>query len=183
MKIILLLKIVLLISIVQLKAQHCKFDGLSILVIKLVDKKGKTKSISDYSILIKGGDKFKNDEDTIACCSLSSSLIFDSLSKVLLNTDDKVWNSYAKKYEGLPLFKYKNCYAVILTDAQLECLTGNCNTNKNIFVQYTHKRFKTVRYSYPAKKDVYPLCSSHGKWQNIKPVIILLPSKEVFYGH
>jgi hypothetical protein len=36
---------------------------------------------------------------------------------------------------------------------------------------------------YSSQKDVYALCSRHGKWENIKSVTILLPHKEVFYGH
>jgi hypothetical protein len=183
MKIITTLLLLLCFNVTQ--AQHCKFDGQNVLVIKLENQKGEPKTMGGYSIKIIRA--FTNNiffEDTVnGCCKLKRELTFDTCSKVLLNTDDAIWNSYATVYKNLPLFKYKGCYAIILSDDEIKCLMDKCVDEKKLYLQYTYKKHATKRFVYPTLKNIYPLCSSFGKWASIKPVIIKLPNKEVFYGH
>jgi hypothetical protein len=182
MKIIL---IILILSFNNVKAQHCKFDGLNVLVIQLENKKGESKTMDGYSFKIIR--TFTNDiffEDTLnGCCKIERELTFDSCSKVMLNTEDTIWSKYANAYKNLQLFKLKGCYAILLSDEEIKCLMDKCVDEKKLYLQYTYKKNATKRFVYPTVKNIYPLCSNLGKWSNIKPIIIKLPNKEVFYGH
>jgi hypothetical protein len=154
--------------------QHCKFDSFHVVVIKIENTKGKPKSLAGFGIQLKN----TNDSVTTLCESYSNKG-FDTCKNVLLHTDDKIWNSYAQKYSSLKLFKTKECYAIVLSNAELSCLLGTSNTFK---IAIKH-RFKERSIIFTAtKKDVYPLCTSYGKWADIKPLVVTLPDIKKFDG-
>jgi hypothetical protein len=175
MKTIILLLSIILILPAYTNAQHCKFDGQNVMVIKIENTNGKPKSLAGFGAKLKN----VNDSATVLCESYSTKW-FDTCKNILLNTEDKIWNSYAQKYSSLKLFKIKECYAIILSDAELACLLG---ANNAFQIAFKH-RFRERSIIFTAtKKDVYPLCSSYGEWADIKPFVIKLPDIKKFDGH
>jgi hypothetical protein len=166
MKVQILLLLYILTNSFTTNGQHCKFDGSNVFVIKFVNAKGQPKSIVGYTAILKMAD-----DTSKTRCKNYSSKQFDTCKKVLLHTEDKIWNSYAQKYSSLKLFKIKECYAIILSDDELTCLLSNSGTFQ-IAVQHKSK-VSSIAFT-PSKKEVYPLCTSYGNWADIKPFVIKL---------
>jgi hypothetical protein len=68
--------------------------------------------------------------DSNTNCEGTLSKTFKNCADVLLHTNDDIWNSYAKKYTGLKLFKKQECYAIILYNEELDCLLGKRKEHK-----------------------------------------------------
>jgi hypothetical protein len=164
-------------------AQHCKFDAMHVLVIQLVNAKGKPRTKGAFRFFIKNINDKPIQDDAANFCAINWVKHFDTCANVLLKTDDAVWNSYAKRFTGLAIFKTKECYAVILTDAELKCLFGEKEENNKIAISRKYKKFERIGYYYVTKKNIYPLCSSYGDWKNIKPFKITVSDKNPNYGY
>ncbi|RZM17789.1 MAG: hypothetical protein EOO88_42425 [Pedobacter sp.] len=156
--------------------QHCAFDGTYILAVNIKSPSGKTFGISSYDLrLVKSGFM-----DSDSCCSLS--LPFDSTRKLLLFSSITSRNAYGEANSKAQLLK-DNCFSVLLTQDQVNCLFDTCHGNQEAEIVYTYKRHHTKRYARVNRNNIYKLCTASGSWERIKPVILKVPEKEIFYGH
>jgi hypothetical protein len=174
------------ILITNVAAQHCIFDGSNIVLIQLANQNGKPWQITGSNIKIIQ-NIFNEDyhrDTTGICCIIEKSLIFDSCKKVLLQTENNVWNSYATKRKDLiALSKHPNCYALLLYDTEIECLFDKCNTDGFVIAKYVFgKNRQTYSIKIP-RKDIFPLCESFPASKKIKPITVTLKWKKNFEGH
>lgn len=163
----------------HLPAQHCPFDGFSIVVVQLKSAKtGKPRTTEGYTMELR--NKGAND----SCQQINKP--FDAVQAVLIDSADAVFKSYAAKFANAPIFKPGH-FAVLLYNSQLNCTAEGSNTDKakkqSFEVFYVFRKFRRKRSVTVAAKNIYPLCTVHGSWSRIKPIVIALPAMEVFDGH
>jgi hypothetical protein len=167
-------------------AQHCVFDGSNIVLLKLVNKNGKPWPVTGSNIKIVQ-DIFNEDyhkDTTGICCTIEKTLQFDSCKKVLLQTDNSIWNNYASKRKDLQkLSTIPNCYALILFDSEIECLFDKCNTDGFVIAKYIFGKNRQTYSIKITRKDIFPLCESFTASKNIKPITVSLKLKLYFEGH
>jgi hypothetical protein len=160
-------------------AQHCPFDGFSIVVVQLKSAKtGKPRTTEGYTMELR--NKGAND----SCQQISKP--FDAVQAVLIDSADAVFKQYAAKFANAPIFKPGH-FAVLLRDDELRCTQGNSSLHKaqqqSFEVFYVFRKFRRKRSVTVAVKNIYPLCTVHGSWNRIQPIVIALPAMEVFDGH
>ncbi len=170
-----LIIILFFIYITSANAQHCKFDGQHVIVIKLVTAKGKPRPPNGFHFYIR--NPVNEIVDTLNICTDYTTKGFEPANTLLLETVDSAWNIAAKKYTKLPLFKMKAVYAIILSDAELKCLK---DVNEKIVVTCRYAKSSTTRRIQIPKESIYSLCSNINQWKNIKPCEIILPKKNPF---
>jgi len=154
----------------KVNAQHCPFDGSSMIVIKLMDKKGKVISSLKEPVILAEINNPKADS-----CSYAKGLLsipFENLNKALINKYD--WASWAKKYSANCSFMKPGHFAVVLGQAQETCMLENGNDyQKRTFEIRVKRGDKTTIVNLPEEK-VYHLCTDAGPWTRIKPIEIVL---------
>jgi hypothetical protein len=160
-------------------AQHCPFDGFSIVVVQLkTAKTGKPRTMEGYTM------ELRNKATADSCQQINKS--FDAVQAVLIDSADAVFKSYAAKFANARIFKPGH-FAVLLRDDELRCTQDNNGLNKaqkqSFEVFYVFRKFRRRRSVTVAVKNIYPLCTVHGSWNRIQPIVIALPNMEVFDGH
>jgi hypothetical protein len=143
-------------------AQHCPFDGTSIILIKI---KGKKEGISNLTLREKKHAK-------VDSCSFAKGLLNIAFHPIdSLYTENKWVEDYQLKYNVSP-FSARADYYITLSMAHVDCMIPKSN-------EYTHlKRHFRVSYQYdktekvieidvPDKK-IYSLCTIYGSWERIK---------------
>jgi hypothetical protein len=160
-------------------AQHCPFDGYSIVVVQLKSAKtGKPRTMEGYTMVL------RNDDTNDGCQQVDKP--FDAVQTVLIDSADEVFKSYAARFANAPIFK-PGYFAVLLYNSQLNCTAEGSNAGKvkkqRFEVFYVFRKFRRKRSVTVAVKNIYPLCTVHGSWNRIQPIVIALPAMEVFDGH
>lgn len=156
-------------------AQHCPFDGSTVIVIKVVDKKGKpvTKLNKPFRLV-------EIDNPIADSCSFSKGLLEKNFAKsdsAIMNRYSGSWKSWSQKYKDCPLFK-PGCYAIVLSMDQSDCMIKQGNDyryrERKFEIQYEGKRLKAkLRTPIPAER-YYSLCTDGGSWCRIKPMEIVM---------
>jgi hypothetical protein len=147
-------------------AQHCPFDGTSIILIKI---KGKKEGISNLILQEKKNPKADS-------CSFATGLISRIFQPIDSLYADNHWvKNYELKYKTSPMSS-KGDYYVTLNMANVDCMIpkGNEYTylKRHFVVTYQDKKTgKIVELDVPDKK-IYSLCSSYGSWERIKGIVI-----------
>jgi hypothetical protein len=147
------------------QAQHCPFDGTSIIMLKI--KGGKTIS----KITLREKENHKADSCSFAQGLLT--LVFQPIDTLYAR------NHWVKdrevRYKVTPLSK-KGDYYVTLNMAQVDCMIAKSNEytllKRHFVLSYREEKTgKTVELVVPNKK-IYSLCSSYGSWDRIKAIRI-----------
>ncbi len=156
-------------------AQHCPFDGSSLIVVHLTDD-------ANQPILSPGNLTLKEIENPRAdTCSYAEGLLtkpFWSLDAAL-----KGENSYYSYYENWQTRYCEGCtflgegfYAVRLNQAETSCMmkdsAGDFSYQKRKFEINYGDGNKTWKAKVPAN-SIYSLCTGVGKWSRIVPVKII----------
>jgi hypothetical protein len=165
---------IVLLSAYKVSIQHCPFDGSSIVIIKLVDKKGKVISSLKDSVILAERDNPKADS-----CSYANGLLsipFEDLNKALIMKYENGWISWAKKYSVNCSFMKPGHFAVVLGQAQEICMIDNGSGyryQKRIFEIWVKNGDKTTTVNLPEEK-IYQLCTNFGPWTRIQPIEIVI---------
>lgn len=160
--------------IARVNAQHCPFDGSHVVVIKVVDKKGRP-----YKKLPVKFELVEQDNPLADSCTYSKGQLMKSFaqsSTVIMNAYSGGWQSRAKKFSNCTLFG-NGCYTVLLNQAENQCMI-----NHDGDFRYEQRKF-TIRYRLPkskktteiivAQENIYSLCTGNGSWCRIEPVTIV----------
>lgn len=163
----------------QVTAQHCPFDGGSLIVVHLTDEQGKemTNISSDLTLV-------EIDNPEAKSCTYAEGL----LTKNFLPTKQTLQTKYQRYWENWIEPEYKDWillnagyYAVGLNMAEETCMI-----KKDGDFSYKKRQFE-IRY--PAnglqeivkvdKKKIYSLCTDGGKWTRIVPIEIKLKTRKM----
>lgn len=158
-------------------AQHCPFDGFSIVVVQFKSAKtGKHRTMEGYTV------QLRKEDETDSCQQINKP--FDAVQTVLIDSADAAWKGYTDRFANARIFKPGH-FAVLLRNDELNCMAnarGNAK-KQQLEIFYVFKKFRKRRSVTIKSKNIYPLCTTHGSWNRIQPIVITLPAMEVFDGH
>lgn len=158
-------------------AQHCPFDGSHIVVIKLMNNRGKPISKLNGSVYLKEINNANPQKCSYADKPLS--IRFGTIQNSLYNKYEGSWQSWAKQQSEGCSFLGAGYYAVVLNQAQNDCMILQENTND---YQYISREFEIVLKQNGIEKklapvsnhEVYSLCTGSGSWQRINAIELTL---------
>lgn len=174
MKKIILLSFLFCIGLIS-SAQHCPFDGSTVIVIKVVDKKGRpvTKLKQPFQLV-------EVDNPEADSCSFSAGLFqkdFLPSKKGIMNRYPGSWETWSQRFKDCSLFG-SGCYALVLSMAEDKCMISQGNDYRyrlrNYMIRYTTRKNKTVQEIPVTEGNRYSLCTGAGSWCRIKPVTIVI---------
>ena len=156
-------------------AQHCPFDGSSMIVIKVTDKNGKPVTDLKSSVLLYEIDNPRADSCTYAEGRLS--VPFKEPKQSLIEKYNNTWKSWATRYSSNCSFMEPGHYAVVLNQAQAHCMLKN-----ETWFTYVEQSFEirlqkadTIKtLANVSRENIYSLCTSAGKWSRIAALEIRL---------
>jgi hypothetical protein len=145
-------------------AQHCPFDGATLIVVKLTDKKGKAIKNAKFTLR-------EIENENAESCSFAKGLLnkpFEPTRNVLGNLYEGI--NVIEKYCADCNFLGDGFYAAKLNQAEKTCIIKNSNNHAN--------RIRKFEIGYGEKKylvkesEIYHLCTNAGKWSRIEPIVI-----------
>lgn len=164
-----------LICIKQSAAQHCPFDGSSIVVIKLTDSSGNPITKPGSAILLTEKPNALADSCTYATGQLN--LAFGSPENKLIKKYEGAWEERATLYLTECSFNQPGYYVVVLNQAQRSCMVERNNQFSYIKRQFEIGQKNGKGYvmltDVPADR-IYSLCTSSGTWTRIQAIEIIL---------
>jgi hypothetical protein len=163
-KIYLLIFVLVSLFSIKSQAQHCPFDGTSIIMLKI---KGDKKEVSNITLREKNNPK-------VDSCRFENELI-----NVVFQPIDSLYarNHWVKSRENRPnMLIEKGDLYVTLNMAQVDCMIpkGNEYTllKRHFVVSYKDvKTGKTVEMDVPDNR-IFSLCTSYGEWERIKAIAV-----------
>jgi hypothetical protein len=145
-------------------AQHCPFDGTSIIVLKI---KGDKRAISNVILR-----EVKNPQ--VDSCRFANKLL-----NVIFQPIDSFYaqNRWVKNRENRPkMLSEKGDLYVTLNMAQVDCMIpkGNEYTHRKRHFVVSYKEEKTGKTVEIVVLDerVFSLCTSYGEWERIKAIVV-----------
>jgi hypothetical protein len=160
------LLIFVLVSLFSIKsqAQHCPFDGTSIIMLKI---KGDKKEVSNITLREINNPK-------VDSCRFENELI-----NVVFQPIDSLYarNHWVKSRENRPnMLIEKGDLYVTLNMAQVDCMIpkGNEYTHRKRHFTLSYqvvKTGKTVEMDVPDNR-IFSLCTSYGEWKRIKAIVL-----------
>ncbi len=155
----------------SLSAQHCPFDGGSIVVIKLTDSTGNIITRLNNSLFLTETQNPMADSCTYAEGQLN--LPFDSPEKNLVKKYEGAWEYRASRYLEECTFRQPGYFVVVLNQAQRRCMVNRNNNftflDRHFEIrQKIHSGTKLLAAVPPDK--IYPLCTANGEWARIKAI-------------
>lgn len=158
-----------------LSAQHCPFDGGSIVVIKLTGADGKP-----VTGLASGPCLIETDKPYPDSCTYASGLLslpFDIPQKNLVEKFEGSWQNRAAVYLKSCEFNQPGYYVVVLTQAQRHCMIKKGNDfnydQRSFEIRLTSEEGNGLVRQVP-EKSIYSLCTGSGSWSRIRPIEIKL---------
>lgn len=164
-----------LICIKQSAAQHCPFDGSSIVVIKLTDSSGNPITKPGSAIFLTEKPNTLADSCTYATGQLN--LAFGNPENNLIKKYEGTWEERASLYLTECSFNQPGYYVVVLNQAQRSCMVERNNQFSYIKRQFEIRQKKAdgnVMLTDVPADHIYSLCTSSGSWTRIKPIDIIL---------
>lgn len=154
-------------------AQHCPFDGGSAIVVCLKNPEGKIITDTTYQIFL---TEIKNSRAD--SCSYAKGLLnipFSSVQKSLVEKYSGSWTSWAAKRIQDCSFNKNGYSAVVIDQAETDCMVKNGNDftyyprlfEIRIFKNKILERVQSIKES-----DIYALCTNYGNWSRIIPLDI-----------
>lgn len=164
-----------LICIKQTAAQHCPFDGSSIVVIKLTDSTVNPITKTGTTIYLTEKPNALADSCTYATGQLN--LAFGSPEINLIKKYTGTWEERAALYLTECIFNRPGYYVVVLNQAQRSCMVDRNNQFSYIKRQFEIRQKNGEGYvlltDVPADR-IYSLCTSSGTWTRIQAIEIIL---------
>ena len=167
--------LIVLISLKQSAAQHCPFDGSSMVVIKLTDSLGHPiTALKDLLILSETTNPLA-DSCTYATGQLS--ILFGSPLEKLVKKYPGPWEYRATQYLAACSFNQPGYYVVVLNQAQHSCMVERNNQfnyiNRQFEIRQENTEGNILLTAVPAER-IFTLCTSGGSWTRIQPIDIRL---------
>lgn len=160
-----------LICIKQAAAQHCPFDGSSIIVIKLTDSSGNAITKPGSAIFLTEKPNALADSCTYATGQLN--LAFGNPENNLIKKYPGTWEERAALYLKECSFNQPGYYVVVLNQAQRSCMVDRNNQFSYIKRHFEIRQKKAegniLLADVPADR-IYSLCTSSGSWTRINAV-------------
>jgi Rad3-related DNA helicase len=156
--------VLILICYCSAQSQHCPFDGLNIVLIKLNNS---SNNMIKFTLN-------ESDNPTVNSCTYSNSLIkkvFQPIDSIYVQ---KKWVLKYEKKEAVSL-KSIGDYYVLLNSAELDCMLKNGNNfdiKKRKFTINSISKKKKKRQIEVNATMIYSLCTSENSWQDIKAISI-----------
>lgn len=167
--------LIALICLKPLSAQHCPFDGGSIVVIKLTDSLGHPITSLKEPLLLTETANPLADSCTYAAGQLS--ILFGSPLEKLVKKYSGSWEDRATRYLEECSFNQPGYYVVVLNQAQHSCMVER-NNQFNYFKRQFEIRQKKPEGNIPLTAvpadRIYSLCTSAGSWTRIQPINLIL---------
>jgi hypothetical protein len=158
-------------------AQHCPFDGLSMIVIHLVDRQGN--AIKNFK-----GDLVLHEVDNAhpELCTYATDLVkedFIQAKTAFYETrDTDRFKDTLDKYCPDCTFLEPGYYAAKLTQATEECMIKHGDD-----FDYKKRKYEVQLTQYGMaqtvpipEKRVYSLCTAQGRWSRIQPIDVVVKS-------
>jgi hypothetical protein len=154
--------IIVLFLATKSQAQHCPFDGTSIIMLKI---EGDKQAISNIIL------------QEVRHSNIDSCRFANKFLDVVFQPIDSLYaqNHWVAKREKYPkILSEKGDYYVTLNMAQVDCMIpkGNEYTylKRHFMVSYHEvKTGKIIKVDVPNKR-IYSLCTSHGEWDRIRAI-------------
>lgn len=157
-------------------AQHCPFDGSTVILIQVKNKAGKPVANPALTITL-----IENPNDAADSCTYAPGLqqvTFASIEKSWIEKYGNSWKNTATHLLKATDIKTKQGYmAVVLNQAQASCMIKNGNDFKYRERTYTIQisRGNNIQQTIEVQPDQkYKLCTGVGKWSRIKPIAIII---------
>ncbi len=170
------LLLLLTIGLTKGNAQHCPFDGSTVILIQVKNKKGKPVVNPSFTITLTETPNAIADSCTYAAGQLQ--IPFSSIEKSWVNKYQGAWVNNTKQKLKDCNFKTTDGYmAVVLNQAQASCMAKNGNnftyTERDFVITVEQPKGETQIIAVPASSK-YALCTASGKWTRIKPIEIIV---------
>jgi hypothetical protein len=162
-------------TVVKDAAQHCPFDGSNMVVLKLINTKGKPLPTHDKEIILYEKENPKADSCTYAQGQLA--ITFGNLNKALIHKYENSWVTWAKRMTKGCDFMKPGHIAVVLNMAQSTCMVNNHNQYvyyKRAFEIAVKKNGATIKTIPVDESKLYNLCTSAGSWHRITPIDVVI---------
>jgi hypothetical protein len=150
--------------LIKSHAQHCPFDGTSIIMLKM---KGDKKGVSNITLR-----EINNPQ--VDTCRFENELI-----NVVFQPIDSLYvrNHWVKSRENRPnMLSEKGDLYVTLNMAQVDCMIpkGNEYTllKRHFVVSYKDVKTGKMREIVVPDKKIFSLCTSYGEWERIKAIVV-----------
>lgn len=156
-------------------AQHCPFDGATMIVVKLINTKGQTLPTHDKEIILYEKENPNADSCTYAQGQLA--ITFKNLNKALIHKYENSWTDLAKKMTKDSDFMKPGHAAVVLNMAQATCMVNNHNQYvyyKRAFEIAIKKNGSILKTITVDESRMYNLCTSAGPWKRITPIEVVI---------
>lgn len=157
-------------------AQHCPFDGSTVVVIQVKNKAGKPVITPALAITL-----IENSNDAADSCTYATGLqqvAFTSIEKSWIEKYGNSWKNTATHLLKATDIKTKQGYmAVVLNQAQANCMIKNGNDfnyrERTFTIQVS--RGNDIQQTIEVLPDQkYKLCTGVGEWSRIKPIAIII---------
>ena len=156
------------------KAQHCPFDGATMIVIHLTDKKGNSLASGEPVVSLQEIENPLADSCMYAKGLLS--IPFEKAEKALIKKYNNSWESWAVERSKGCRFLEPGYYVVVLSTAQVDCMKKEQNDyiySKRHFVLSWRNKGELGSVPLPPGK-LYGLCTNGGSWKRIEAIDIQL---------
>jgi hypothetical protein len=160
-------------------AQHCPFDGTSMVVIHLVDQKGKDIDKFEGGLALR---EVENDHPEL--CTYAPDIVkqnfLEAKTAFYETRDTDRFKDTLDKYCPECTFLKPGYYAAKLSQATEECMIKHGDDfdykPRKYEVQVDHDG---MTQNVPVPKDrIYSLCTAQGRWSRIQPIQVVVKSKK-----
>lgn len=165
--------LIALICLKPLSAQHCPFDGSSIVVIKLTDSLGHPITTLKEQVILSETTNPLADSCTYATGQLN--ILFGRPYEKLVKKYAGTWEERAARYLSACSFNQPGYFVVVLNQAQHSCMVERNNQFNYIKRQFEIRQKSTegnILISIVPAERIYSLCTSAGSWTRIQPINI-----------
>lgn len=157
-------------------AQHCPFDGGTVILIQLKNKAGKP--VNDSLVQISLSETANPNADSCTYAAGLLQLPFTSIEKGWIGKYGNSWKNNAIHLLKDSKFKTEQGYrAVVINQAQTNCMIKNGNDfiymERNYTIDVVHTNGTKESIVVPAKRK-YALCTGSGKWSRIEAMEVVI---------
>jgi hypothetical protein len=156
-------------------AQHCPFDGSSMIVIHVTDKEGKSTAIKGSVITLHEIDNPRADSCTYAKGILH--IPFEKAEVALLKKYNNSWSSWSLERSKGCAFLDPGYYVTVLNMSQADCMIkdqGGFKYSKRRFEIRWVEKDEIIAVPVPVDR-IYSLCTDAGSWKRIEAINITWP--------
>ena len=150
---------------IKSQAQHCPFDGTSIVLIKVSNETDKT------DFILKEVNNPKADS-----CTYAEGLLQKSFQPIDSFYANNQWiKTYEKRYEMQKIASKGNLY-VKLTQATADCMIKNGNNytylKRHFIITFKDKKTNKIEQMDVPETKIFKMCTASGSWDRFEAIKI-----------